>query len=120
MTHRWPVPDKDAVENDAEDTLDYWFGMGEEQPSASSLVRYKTLLGFNDETSLFRPWNLQILRWLVLETLGRSLFTTVLIADLFVRVNSAVWSYGKRVAADPTAGGYDRLMGTLERILNKS
>ena len=26
----------------------------------------------------------------------------------------------KRVAANPASGGYDRLMGSLERILNKS
>jgi hypothetical protein len=31
-----------------------------------------------------------------------------------------MWRHGKRVAADPASGGYDRLMGSLERILNKS
>src|SRR5262249_27260420 len=47
----------------------------------------KTILGFRESTSLLRPWDWSLLRWLVVEPLGRSLFTTVLIADLFVRIH---------------------------------
>jgi hypothetical protein len=120
FTHKWPVPDTASVlELLQQMVADYSHG---EKIGLSNLSRlpHKSLLGFSKETSLFQPWSEEVWRGLVLQIMGRSLFTTVLIADLFVSVNSAMWRHGKRVAADPASGGYDRLMGSLERILNKS
>jgi hypothetical protein len=76
---------------------------------------HKTLLGFSEDTSLLRPWSWRVLRWLVVETLGRSLFTTVLVADLFMRVNRTMWYYNRELAASPLAKQYERLMGMIER-----
>jgi hypothetical protein len=71
----------------------------------------KTLLGFREETSFFRPWSWRVFRWLVLEWLGRSLFTTILIADLFIRVDSAVWGHSRDLAAGPFGKDHERQMG---------
>lgn len=75
----------------------------------------KTLLGFHEETSLFRPWSWRLIRWLAIEMLGRSLFTTVLVADLFMRVNKIVWSSGRQLATSTHVEHYDRLMHMLDR-----
>jgi len=53
------------------------------------------LLGFSEEKSDGAALELADIRWLVVETLGRSLFTTILIADLFMRVSLAVWRHGR-------------------------
>jgi hypothetical protein len=55
---------------------------------------HKTLLGFNAETSLLYPWNWHLVRW-VIEILGRSLFATVLMADVVVRLSQSA-SYQNR------------------------
>jgi hypothetical protein len=120
MTRQWPVPNSAAISHLVRQTVVDVSEGQEVELSTAGLMGHKTLLGFDRDTSFFRPWDWFILRWLVLEMLGRSLFTTVLIADLFVSVNSAVWRHAKRVASDPASGSYDRLMGSLERILNKS
>jgi len=74
-------------------------------------IMRKTLLGFTEAGSLFRPWSWRVLRYLIVEPLGRSLFTTILVADLFMRINVSVWFYGKQLAGSGNAEEYDRLMG---------
>jgi hypothetical protein len=69
----------------------------------------KTLLGLSSDTSVWRPWDWHFTRWLVIEPLGRSLFTTLLVADLFVRVHRSVWGYTRQLASSPEASNYDRL-----------
>jgi hypothetical protein len=76
---------------------------------------HKTLLGFSEKTSMFRPWSWRIIRWLVMEPVVRSLFTTVLAADLFMRVNQAVWRYSRELPSGPHADGYDHLMSVLDQ-----
>ncbi len=73
----------------------------------------KTLLGFSSDTSVVQPWNWHLIRWALIETLGRSLFTTVLVADLFVRVHRSVWGHSRRLASSPEAAKYDRLANAL-------
>jgi hypothetical protein len=73
----------------------------------------KTLLGFTSDTSVWRPWDWHLIRWLVIEPLGRSLFTTLLVADLFVRVHRSVWGYSRQMATSPDAAKYDRLANML-------
>ena len=71
---------------------------GEEGPD----VQEKTLLGFSEATSLARPWSWSVLRWLLVEVFGRSLFTTVLVADLFMRLNTILWTtHSRQTAASP-------------------
>ncbi|MCI0455464.1 MAG: DUF4339 domain-containing protein [Gemmataceae bacterium] len=86
-------------------------GGGPDQPGGQ--LELRTLLGFSSDSSLARPWDWRILRWLVIETLGRSLFTTILVADLFMRINRSVWYYSRQLAATQHADGYDQLMNKL-------
>jgi hypothetical protein len=69
-----------------------------------------TLLGFSETTSLYRPWNWMILRWFVVELLGRSLFTMVLVSDLLLRLNAYFWVAQRDVARSANAEAYDELM----------
>jgi hypothetical protein len=88
--------------------------MGGDPNQAGGGIELRTLLGFSSESSLARPWDWRVLRWLVIETLGRSLFTTILVADLFMRINRSVWYYSRQLAATPHAEGYDQLMDKLD------
>ncbi len=69
----------------------------------------KTLLGFSPSTSVWRPWDWHLIRWFLIEPLGRSLFTTLLVADLFVRIHRSVWGYSRQLASSPDAAKYDRV-----------
>jgi hypothetical protein len=69
-----------------------------------------TLLGFTTEGSFYRPWDWKLLRWLLIETTSRSLFTTILIADLFMRVTTSMWYYSNRYAAGKPDEEYEELM----------
>lgn len=71
------------------------------------------LLGLDYKTALIVP--LDIVEFL-LETLSRSMFVTVLGADLFVRMNLTAWKNTRDFMGSPEAEGYDRVMGELERI----
>jgi hypothetical protein len=97
-THVWEIPDLDA---DPEQT--------------HNLLKRLTLLGFSSESSLFRPWDWHIVRWLAVESLGRTLFTTVVVTDLFMRLNRSVWYYHKQLASDQHADHYDRVMSVLDQ-----
>jgi len=68
------------------------------------------LVGFDVRTSLVRPW---VVLQYVLEYWGRSLFTTVLAADFFMRVNRSIWQAEREFAARPEASEYDGLMSQL-------
>jgi hypothetical protein len=89
--------------------------LGDEVDELRSDFDHKTLLGFSAQSSLLRPWNWDVIRWLVIETLGRSLFTTVLVADLFMRVNRIVWQHHRQLPAGPHTEEYDQLMDLLDR-----
>ncbi len=96
MTRVWAVPRLGGVEE------------------AFLMLDKKTLLGFSETSSYLQPWNWRVIRWLVIETLGRSLFTMILVADLFMRVSGSVWSYSRQAVSSPHAQRYDRLVDLLE------
>ena len=52
----------------------------------------------------------------LLETISRSMFITVLGADIFMRMNVAAWKNSRDFAGLPEAENYDRVMGEFERI----
>jgi hypothetical protein len=118
-TREWPIPDRAATSRLVQQTVAVVVNGEEPEASTDGLVRDKTLLGFSEETSLFRPGNWRLLRGLVLEMLGRSLFTTVLVADLFMRVNQVVWSCGRQLATSPQLNTSDRLMSLIDRPAEK-
>lgn len=78
----------------------------------------RTLIGLDPATSLVRPWNWYILRSMV-EYTGRSLFTTVLVADLLMVVNLAVWRDLKRLAEEETGRPHDQLMHEMRQVLTR-
>ncbi|HEV7661043.1 MAG TPA: DUF4339 domain-containing protein [Allosphingosinicella sp.] len=73
----------------------------------------KSLVGLDHTTSLMRPWNTTLYQ-LPLEYFVRSLFTTVLVADLFMQMNLSLWRHSQAFAASPEAQSYDRLMTEIE------
>ncbi|MBA4066040.1 MAG: hypothetical protein C0501_20435 [Isosphaera sp.] len=68
-----------------------------------------TILGFSDRDSLLRPWNLD-LHAIWIELAGRSLFLTVLFADLLVRMALSVWREERAFAGTPGAAAFDATM----------
>jgi hypothetical protein len=73
----------------------------------------RTLIGTDPQTSAIRPWDPNLLQF-PLEYLVRSLFTTVLVADLFMMMNLQLWKHTKEFQASPDAVSYDRLMVEIE------
>jgi hypothetical protein len=73
----------------------------------------KSVVGTSERTSLMRPWDISLIQF-PLEYFVRSLFTTVLVADLFMMMNLAVWRDTKVFADSPKAASYDRLMCEIE------
>ena len=51
----------------------------------------------------------------LLETISRSMFITVLGADLFMRLNLTAWKSTHAFAGTPEAEDYDRVMAEFER-----
>jgi hypothetical protein len=78
----------------------------------------KSLIGTSERTSLIRPWDPNLIQFPI-EYFVRSLFTTVLVADLFMIMNLSVWQNTKAFAASPQAGVYDRVMSEIEEAGNK-
>jgi MFS family permease len=72
----------------------------------------KALVGFDESTSLVRPWSLDLIRR-VLEYLGRSLFLSVFFSDLVVRIALSVWREERAFAGTADAAGFDRTMAGL-------
>ena len=71
------------------------------------------LVGLDVKTSLLGPLDVA---GFLLEFIGRSLFMTVLGADLFMRMNLSTWQHHRTLAGSSAAEGYDRVMGAMERI----
>ncbi len=71
------------------------------------------LVGLDVKTSLLGPLNIA---GFLLELIGRSLFMTVLGADLFMRMNLPTWQHHRTLAGSSAAEGYDRVMGAMEQI----
>jgi hypothetical protein len=76
-------------------------------------VRMKGLVGTSELTSIMRPWDPQLLQF-PLEYIGRSLFTTVVVADLFMLMNVAMWRNSKVIEGTPEGQNYDRIMANIE------
>lgn len=78
-----------------------------------------TLLGFSPpnqmtgDGSILRPWNPRVLQFPV-DFLGRSLFTTVVVADLIMQMNVSMWRHDKQSEGVAEAAHYDRMMGEIE------
>lgn len=71
------------------------------------------LLGFDYEKSLLVP--LDVVEF-VLEVLSRSMFVTVLGADLFMRMNLKAWQHAKEFRGTPEAAHYDGVMSEFQRM----
>jgi hypothetical protein len=71
------------------------------------------LVGLDVKTSLLGPLDVA---GFLLEFIGRSLFMTVLGADLFMRMNLSTWQHHRMLAGSSAAEGYDRVMGAMEQI----
>jgi hypothetical protein len=69
----------------------------------------RTLVGFDKESSLIRPWSLDLHRkWI--EYVGRSLFLTVFFADILLRIALSVWREERAFAGSADAAGFDKTM----------
>ena len=73
----------------------------------------KSLIGTSAMTSIMRPWSPSLIQFPI-EYIVRSLFTTVLVADLFMLMNLQLWRHTKEFQASPEAASYDRLMSEIE------
>ncbi len=62
----------------------------------------RSLIGTDPQTSAIRPWDPNLLQFPI-EYIVRSLFTTVLVADLFMMMNLALWKHTKDFQASPDA-----------------
>ncbi len=72
----------------------------------------KTFVGFDEATSILRPWSLDIhKKWI--EYVGRSLFLSVFFADIVLRVALSVWREERAFAGTAPAAGFDRTMSGL-------
>lgn len=71
------------------------------------------LVGLDVKTSLLGPLDVA---GFLLEFIGRSLFMTVLGADLFMRMNLSTWQHHRALEGSSAAEGYDRVMGAMEQI----
>lgn len=73
----------------------------------------RSLIGTDPQTSAIRPWDPQLIQFPI-EYIVRSLFTTVLVADMFMLMNLQLWRHTKEFQASPEAASYDRLMIEIE------
>lgn len=73
----------------------------------------KSLIGTSQMTSIVRPWSPSLIQFPI-EYIVRSLFTTVLVADLFMLMNLQLWRHTKEFQDSPEAASYDRLMSEIE------
>jgi hypothetical protein len=70
------------------------------------------IVGTDKDKSMMRPWDLR-LHNIWIEYLGRSLFLTVLFADLLVRMSVMVWREERAFAGTPPSEAFDRTMSGL-------
>jgi hypothetical protein len=73
----------------------------------------RSLIGTDPQTSAIRPWDTHLIQFPI-EYIVRSLFTTVLVADLFMNMNLQLWKHTKEFQDSPDAEAYDRLMNEIE------
>lgn len=73
----------------------------------------RSLIGTNELTSLIRPWDPNLFQFPI-EYIVRSLFTTVVVADLFMMMNLQLWKHSKEFQTSSEAASYDRLMVEIE------
>lgn len=73
----------------------------------------RSLIGTDPQTSAIRPWDPNLFQFPI-EYIVRSLFTTVLVADLFMMMNLQLWKHTKDFQASPDSESYDRLMNEIE------
>lgn len=76
----------------------------------------KYLVGTEKATSWARPWSLD-LHAMWIEFVGRSLFLTVLFADLLMKMNLSIWKQEKEFALTEYAADYDKDMTDLSASL---
>jgi hypothetical protein len=89
--------------------------------SSACLIAYATtwqvlglrLVGLEPRTSLVRPW--EVARYF-LDFLGRSLFVTVLGADLLLRATLSAWRYQREFLTSDRANEYNQLMEKLKPL----
>jgi hypothetical protein len=79
--------------------------------AASWQVLGLRLVGLDSRTSLLRPW--EVARYF-LDFLGRSMFITVLGADLLLRATLSSWRHQREFLHTDRAKEYDRLMEKLD------
>lgn len=73
----------------------------------------KSLIGTSEATSLMRPWSPALFQFPI-EYFVRSLFTTVLVADMFMLMNLSLWRHSREFQGSAEAASYDRLMSEIE------
>ena len=73
----------------------------------------QSFIGTDAQTSMVRPWDPQLIQFPI-DYFVRSMFTTVLVADLFMIMNLQLWKHSKEFQATPEAASYDRLMVEIE------
>jgi len=72
-----------------------------------------TLVGFDESTSVLRPWSLRIhKKWI--EYVGRSLFLSVFFGDLILRMAISVWREARAFAGTAESASFDRTMSGLD------
>jgi hypothetical protein len=72
----------------------------------------KTIIGYDEATSLARPWDVGLHKtWI--EYIGRSLFFTVFFADILIWVALSVWREERAFAGSPQAATFDKTMSGL-------
>ena len=75
-----------------------------------------TIMGFDKYDSLIQPWDLRLHKWWI-EFVGRSLFMTVLFADLLVRISLSVWREERAFAGTPGAADFDKSMSGMSEAV---
>ncbi len=73
------------------------------------------MIGMDEESSVLRPVDLV---GFFLELIGRSMFMTLLGADILVRFNMTAWKHAKILEASPEAAGYHRVMQEFQQMLS--
>ncbi len=71
------------------------------------------MFGFDPKSSLLQPLNVA---QLILETIGKSMFVTVLGSDVLMRANLSAWRNHRNFSGTEEANNYDYTMENLERI----
>jgi hypothetical protein len=76
----------------------------------------KYLVGFEKSESIMRPWNLNLHNFWI-EFVGKSLFLTVVFADLMMQMTLSIWNQEKQFYRTEAAAGYDKDMENFQRVL---